>query len=229
MSWRRPLPPPRSDHSLDGLAIVTLAPEHFAALEELQRAVFPTVGSHILMRAEQYAAQYRIFREGQFVALLNGKVVGQGSGFFIDFDFAHPQHTFLAICANTYYTNHDPDGAYYYGADISVHPAYQGRGIGRRLYAARMDLVRRANRRGIVGGGLIPGYAAYKGRLSVAEYVDRVVAGELRDPTLSFQLRIGFVVRGLIEDYIEDSASDNWSTLIEWPNPDYTPPTRPAR
>ena len=25
----------------------------------------------------------------------------------------------------------------------------------------------------------------------------------------------------LIEDYIEDEASDNWSTLIVWENPDY--------
>jgi len=24
-----------------------------------------------------------------------------------------------------------------------------------------------------------------------------------------------------LENYIEDSASDNWSTLIEWVNPDY--------
>jgi hypothetical protein len=50
-----------------------------------------------------------------------------------------------------------------------------------------------------------------------------VVAGTLQDATLSFQLRNGFRVRGLIENYIEDSASDNWSTLIEWVNPDYRP------
>ena len=70
-------------------------------------------------------------------------------------------------------------------------------------------------------GGLIPGYAKHKSQMSVADYVDRVVGGELTDPTLSFQLRTGFRVRGLIENYIEDSASDNWSTLIVWQNPDY--------
>ena len=53
------------------------------------------------------------------------------------------------------------------------------------------------------------------------EYVDKVAAGALRDDTLSFQLARGFTVRGLLRDYIEDAASDNWATLIVWENPDY--------
>ena len=57
--------------------------------------------------------------------------------------------------------------------------------------------------------------------MSVAEYVDKVVAGALFDSTLTFQLKMGFEVRGLLENYIEDSASDNWSTLIVWDNPEY--------
>ncbi|MEZ4610655.1 MAG: hypothetical protein R2838_10485 [Caldilineaceae bacterium] len=46
--------------------------------------------------------------------------------------------------------------------------------------------MQRHNRRGIVAGGLIPGYAAYKHAMPVAEYVDKVVAGELFDATLQF-------------------------------------------
>jgi GNAT superfamily N-acetyltransferase len=203
------------------LTITTLAPAYFEALEELQRIVYPTLGAAELMRAEHFAAQYQLFPQGQFVALINGQVVGQGSGFFIDFDFDHPNHSFREICADFYFTNHDPDGDYYYGADISVHPDFRGRGIGRRLYDARKNLVRQANRRGIVAGGLIPGYAAYKSELPPQQYVDRVVAGELRDSTLNFQLSMGFQVRGLIPDYIEDSASDNWATLIVWENSDF--------
>jgi GNAT superfamily N-acetyltransferase len=206
------------------IRIVSISPDYFETLEQLQRTCYPTLGAHELMRVEHFAAQYQIFPEGQFVALAGDQVVGQGSGFFIDFDFDHPQHTFKEICAEFFFTNHDPNGAYYYGADISVHPTYRRMGIGRRLYEARQGLVKRANRRGIVGGGLIPGYANYKGKLSVQEYVDRVVAGQLVDPTLTFQLRNGFQVRGLIENYLEDSASDNWATLIEWVNSDYPAP-----
>jgi len=205
------------------IIITTIRPDHFAQLERLQRTCYPTLGDHELMRVEHFASQYRIFPEGQIVALADERVVGQGSGFLIDFDFANPDHRFKEICDDFYFTRHNPNGAYYYGADISVHPDYRGQGIGKRIYAARQALVRRYNKRGIVAGGLIPGYAAYKGVLPLQEYVDRVVAGELQDPTLSFQLRNGFRVRGLIENYLEDSASNNWSTLIEWVNPDYQP------
>jgi GNAT superfamily N-acetyltransferase len=203
------------------VTITNIAPEYFAPLEELQRICYPTLGAQELMRVEQFASQYRLFPEGQFVALVAGQVVGQGSGFWIDFDFDHPQHKFHQICADFYFTNHNPNGAYYYGADISVHPAYRKLGIGRRLYAARQGLVRRYNRRGIIGGGLIPGFAQHKAHLTVQEYVAQVVAGQLHDATLTFQLRNGFRVRGLLENYIDDSASDNWSTLIEWVNPEY--------
>ena len=67
----------------------------------------------------------------------------------------------------------------------------------------------------------MPGYEAHKAQLSVAAYVAEVVAGRLTDPTLSFQLSEGFTVRGLLPNYLEDSASDNWATLILWENPDF--------
>ena len=203
------------------ITITTLRPEYFAPLAALQRICYPTVADHELMNVDHYASQYKLFPEGQIVALAGEVLVGQGSGFFINFDFDHPQHSFKEICANFYFTNHDPNGAYYYGADISVHPGYRRQGIGQLIYQARQAVVKRYNKRGILGGGLIPGYAQHKQTMSVQEYVDRVVAGELYDSTLSFQLRNGFRVRGLLENYIEDSASDNWSTLIEWVNPDY--------
>lgn len=198
------------------LVISTITPAHFDGLEELQRVAYPTLSAQELMRADHFAAQYALFPEGQIVITLDDQVVGQGSGFFIDFDFEHPNHSFREICAEFYFTNHDPNGDYYYGADISVHPDYRGRGLGRVIYDARKAVVRQFGRRGIVAGGLIPGYAKYKGTLTPEAYVQRVVDGELYDSTLSFQLRMGFRVRSLIPDYIEDCASDNWATLIEW-------------
>jgi GNAT superfamily N-acetyltransferase len=206
------------------ITIIPLQPEHFEPLEQLQRACYPTLAAEELMRAEHFTSHYAVFPEGQFVALAGPRVVGQASGFFTDFDFDYPQHTFRDFCAGLHFTNHDPAGAYYYGADISVHPEFRGQRIGRLLYDARKELVRRDKKRGIVGGGLIPGYAIYKHQLTPHEYVSRVAADELNDATLTFQLRMGFVVRDLLQDYIEDSASNNWSTLIEWVNRDLDAP-----
>ena len=72
-----------------------------------------------------------------------------------------------------------------------------------------------------MAGGVLPGYPKFRGQLTIPEYVDKVVAGQLIDPTLTMQLRNGFQVRGLLENYIDDSNSDNWAALIVWQNPHY--------
>ncbi len=207
----------------NSIRIDTIKPIYAKALAQLQRDCFPTLGAEELMNEADFLNHCRLFPEGNFVALAGERVVGLGSGFLIDFDFADAQHSYQDIIAGGSYSHHDDQGDWYYGSDISVHPHFRRRGIGSKLYAARMAIARALNRKGIVAGGLIPDYVGYKSSLSAQQYVDRVVAGELRDSTLSFQLGRGFVVRGMLANYIEDSASDNWATLIVWENPDYKP------
>jgi GNAT superfamily N-acetyltransferase len=203
------------------IRIVNIEARYAKALEELQLLCYPTLGALELMGEQHFLHHYDLFPEGDFVALDGDKVVGLGSGFFVDFDFDHPDHTFREMMSEGFYDNHDINGAWYYGTDISVHPEYRGYGVGKLLYVARKDLVKRHNKRGIIAGGVLPGYANYKPRLSIHEYADKVVAGEIVDSTFTFQLKNGFQYRGLLEDYLEDSASDNWASLIVWENPDY--------
>lgn len=205
----------------ENIRIATIEPRYAGPLEQLQRVCFPTLSENELMREEHFLNHCRLFPEGNFVALYRDRVIGLGSGFLIDFDFEQVQHSFQEIITGGFYRNHDPAGAWYYGGDISVHPDFRRRGVGSRLYEARKDIVKDMNRRGIVAGGLIPGFAAYKGGMSPHEYVKNVVAGNIEDSTLSFQLGRGFKARGLLANYIEDEASDNWATLIVWENPSF--------
>lgn len=212
------------------IEIERLAAWHAPHLERLQEVCFPTLGAHERMRAEHFLRHLEVFPEGDVVAVAHDdpqgrplpspRVVGLGSGFFTDFDLDHPDHTFGEIVAHGYYTNHDPDGAWYYGGDLSVHPDYRRQGIGRRLYDARKSICRRHRRRGIVAGGSIPGFARHKHRMSAEAYVEAVVAGTLYDPTLSMQLHNGFEVYGVLQGYIDDPAIDHWAVLIVWRNPD---------
>ena len=205
----------------DDIRIETIKPRYALALEQLQRDCFPTLGENELMRAEHFLSHCRLFPEGNFVALCRDRVIGLGSGFLIDFDFDQARHSFQEIIDGGFYSKHDPNGDWYYGGDISVHPDFRRRGVGSRLYEARKGIVKKMNRRGIVAGGLIPGFAEYKASMSPAEYANKVVAGDIYDTTLSFQLGRGFEARGLLENYIKDEASDNWATLIVWENPSF--------
>lgn len=208
---------------MSDVEIVNLEADMAPELERIELTCFPMANPDDLLDEADIRAYAETFPEGYFVALVDGRPVGMGAGIYLDFDFDHPQHTISGITGEHQCGNHDPDGAWYYGTDITVLPQYRGRGIGRLLYQKRKALVTADNKRGIIAGGSLPGYFSYKERLPVGEYVARVVAGELRDSTLSFQLSNGFEVRGLLEDYLDDAADDGWATLIVWENPEFRP------
>lgn len=199
-----------------GIVITNTRPEHIPQLVEHQRLCFPTLNPTDLMSAEMFASQLAIFPEGQHVALDGDRVIAQSSTFRIG-PVCLEQHTYRGITANNYFTNHDPAGEWLYGADMSVHPDYRGRGIGSALYRTRKELVRRLGMRGIVIGGGLPGYHDYADRMSVEQYVAAVVAGEIFDPTCSVQLKNGFTFRGVLRGYVDggELLNDD-ATLLVW-------------
>lgn len=201
--------------------IVNLDESMADELEKIELACFPMANPEDLLSAGDIRAYARTFPEGYFVAMVADRPVGMGAGIFLDFDFDKPQHTIGEITGDHQCGNHDPDGEWYYGTDMTVHPDFRGLGIGRMLYDRRKEFVRASNKKGIIAGGSLPGYFEHKHDMGIEEYVAKVVAGDLRDATLSFQLANGFEVRGLLADYIEDEADDGWATLIVWENPDY--------
>ena len=202
------------------VTIVNLSPEMAEDLEQIELACFPMANPDDLLSKEDIVAYATVFPEGYFVAIVDGSPVGMGAGIYLDFDFEHPQHTIAGITGEHQCGNHDPDGDWYYGTDITVLPEYRGRGIGGMLYEKRKDLVIADRKRGIIAGGSLPGYFHHKATMPIGDYVAGVVVGELHDPTLSFQLSHGFEVRGLLENYLEDAADDGWATLIVWENPE---------
>lgn len=204
------------DVSALSIEIVNLDASMAEDLVRIEHLAFPMANRDELFSVEIIEAYARVFPEGYFVAKLGSELVGQGAGIYLDFDFDHPQHTIVEITGENQCGNHDPDGDWYYGTDISVHPDYRGLGVGKRLYEARKDLVRRHGKRGIIAGASLPGFFEHKDGMTIHEYVDRVVAGDLTDPTLSFQMGNGFQVRGLLENYMDDPADDGWAALIVW-------------
>ena len=188
---------------------------------ELELIAFPHADPDDLLDEKDIRAYALTFPEGFFVCLEGERVVGQGAGIYLDFDFAHPQHSIIEITGEHQCGNHDPEGDWYYGTDIVVHPEWRRRGIGGRLYELRKDLVRRANKRGIIAGGHMHNFADYKHLLSAPEYLAKVADREIYDATLTFQLDNGFEIRAALADYLTDGATDNWSALIVWPNPGY--------
>ena len=115
--------------------------------------------------------------------------------------------------------NHDPEGSWLYGVEKAVHPDFQGLGIGSALYKAQFALVEKEGLKGILAGGMLKGYARFKHQMSVYDYAERVVRGEIFDPTVSVQMRRGFKPCGIIENYAWDAQAEHTGMLIVWEPP----------
>jgi len=164
-------------------------------------------------------SQWRVFPEGQLVAVdgRTGRVCGMAASLIVDWDEFSLDSNWCELTDNGYFSTHNPAGRTLYGAEVMVDPRMQGRGVGKRIYTARRRLCRDLGLDHIRAGARLRGYHRHADTLSVSQYVHKVVAGELSDPTLSFQLKQGFRVIGVTTDYLPvDSASQGHAAVIEW-------------
>lgn len=193
-------------------------PSDFPGIRALGEVVYP----HDAGYTDDYLQrQLDAFPEGQFVAVEidTQRVVGMASTLIVSWEDYEFSASWTEITGGGYLTTHDPTGRTLYAADVMVHPDFQGRGVGRQIYAVRRELATRLKMIRIRAGARLAGYQAYAGRMSPEDYTLKVVNGELRDPTLSFQLARGFHVIGVVRDYLDDDPeSQNHAAFIEWIN-----------
>ena len=214
-------------HETDrGTATIRLARvEDIPQLIQLNKLCFPAMAEqNVVWNRGQLQNHIRLFPDGQIVAEIDDQILGAVSSLLVNLgQDDYRQHTYSGITDGGYFYSHDPQADTLYGADVYVHPEARGLRLGHQLYEARRDLCRKLNLRRIVAGGRIQGYAEHAKTMTPAQYVRAVETKELKDLVLSFQLREGFIVRGMLRNYIADPLSKNYATFIEWTNPDYTP------
>lgn len=198
----------------NGLTLQNTEAHHAHALAELQRVVFPTLSDHERMAERHYLHHLELFPEGQFVVLDGERVVAGSSS--IRHAFPHGNHRFLDISAQLWLDTHQPDGDWLYGMDLGVHPDYRGRGIARAIYHARRSLCRTLGLKGQVIVGMLNGYADFSEKMTLEQYFDHLLRGELTDPTISVQMRIGFEPLRLMPNYLDDPQCGNAGVLMRW-------------
>lgn len=211
-----------------GLQYVRPTPAMAHELERLELMAFPTADPAELYDAQELRALAHEFPQGGVVGFEGdgrSDPVAVGLGVRTHFDFDDPQHnvkTFFADAPTE--CGDDPDGDWYYGTDIVVLPEYRRRGIGHELYDLRKQVCRDLGLKGIVAGGVIPGYAEHKHEMTADEYIVKVREGELYDRTLTFQIGNGFEAVCGLRNYLKDPEVDSWACLIVWHNDQWAGP-----
>ncbi|MDB5699757.1 MAG: family N-acetyltransferase, partial [Alphaproteobacteria bacterium] len=172
------------------LEVRAAVPADVAGILALISRAYPGIENYSL---GQISGQINNFPEGQFVAVLEGAIVGYCASSRIDEAIALAPHDWATITGNGFGSRHDPTGDWLYGIEMAVDERQRGLRIGKRLYDARRALAERLELRGIVFGGRMPGYARVKSKVSgPADYLTQVREGKFRDQVIGFQLRNGF-------------------------------------
>src|SRR5690606_23448611 len=84
---------------------------------------------------------------------------------------------------------------------------------------AHRDLPSFPTRRSSDLGGMLMGYHRYRGLMTPREYGQRVIAGEIEDPTVSMQLRRGFEPRAIVENYYPEWKAGHAAVLLVYQPP----------
>ncbi|MDH5472337.1 MAG: GNAT family N-acetyltransferase [Gammaproteobacteria bacterium] len=191
-----------------------------SAITSLSSRVYAGTGMHGYSEGA-IKGQINNFPEGQFVILVDDKVVGYCATFRISESIGLKPHSWVEITGNGYASRHDPKGDWLYGMEVCVDPDYRGYRLGQRLYNERKNLCQSLGLKGIVFAGRLPTLARrIKKYDSVDNYVDIIKSKKARDPVLSFQLHNGFEVIGIIPGYLSvDHESMGYGIHLVWRNP----------
>lgn len=168
------------------------------------------------------------FPQGQFIAMrISGPSAGHAIAMAVTMRTSRPPTApvlpWMAAIGDLRLGNHDADGDWLYGVEMAVYQMYQGHGIGTGMYEARFDLVRQLNLRGWYMVGMLMGYRKHAEEMDVVEYGNKVIAREIKDPTVTMQMNRGFRPERVITDYVDESAAGNAGVLMLWDNPDFDP------
>ncbi len=192
-----------------------------SGLVDCHRAAYTDLPKRMQDSPRLYEMQYVAFPEGQYLIELDNRIVGYSTSLIVQLEDYETPLKYREITGASTFSTHDPAGDTLYGADIAVHPDYRGRGLSALLYEQRVALLRRYNLRRMLAYGRIPGYASVAGKMTAREYVDKVVAGELRDPALNAHLKAGYTVSKVVLNLASDQSSANYATWLEMENEDF--------
>ncbi|CAJ1002746.1 MULTISPECIES: GNAT family N-acetyltransferase [Brevibacillus] len=195
-------------------------PDDFDELIRIQQESFPPpFPSELWWNKEQLTNHVTLFPEGAVCVEVDGVLAGSITGLLVTFDPAHPDHTWEEVTDSGYIRNHDPNGDTLYIVDICIRPSHRKLGLGKWMMQAMYELVVHKGLKRLLGGGRMPGYGRYADQMTAEAYLEKVVAGDLKDPVVTFLMRCGRTPLKVVANYLEDEESRNYAALMEWKNP----------
>jgi ribosomal protein S18 acetylase RimI-like enzyme len=175
---------------------------------------------------EMFESRIKTFPEGTLVAVLDGKIVGVVVVEIINSHIINNLSNWYEITDDGFIAKtHNLKGDTLYGVDLSIHPLYQNRGIGKKLLIEAAKIAIKYNLKQGMLGGRIPNYWKFADKIKVEDYVRITDQNNFYnvppDPGLLFYIKYGFKIKKIIPNYFKDPESLNYGVLLVRENPFY--------
>lgn len=193
-----------------------MQPHHIQQAVKLQRVAFPPpFDESLLWQPEHLAKHLELLPSAQWVATVGGEVVATCSNTLLSESNFFSRKTWDERVGGYFLATFDGSGSTLYGLDISVHPGFQGKGIGRALYNKRFDWVRTHNKTRYGTSCRIPDFAT-SGVTDVRDYVTQVAEATRTDRTLTPLMKYGMRILDVLPHHMDDEESGHNAVLLEW-------------
>ncbi len=162
------------------------------------------------------------YPEGQLVACLGDEIVGLILSLHCRFaQFSQPQKM-ADIYNPDRFEGYGVDGDSLFALEILVKSTHKRMGIGKLLNAQLTQTLVRNNLRAFIGVSRVSGYGKLQTEMSIETYLQKVVAGELHDPSLSYNCANQMLpTQAITAYYPADLESAGYGALVIQYNPHY--------
>lgn len=193
--------------------------EDYSQIISMQLKCFPGMKPWSIT---QFKNMLSIFPEGQSCIQYGKKIIASSCSLIISWDDYGDTSTWSELTDNGNITNHNKYGDTLYGSEMMVDPEYRGMKLSRRLYEERKLIAKKYNLKKIIIGGRLPYYFKFANKLTIDDFVSRVIDKRIYDPVLTAQLSNNFILRKVLPGYLpNDKESCGYATLLEWVNYNY--------
>ena len=211
-----------TDTILPHLAIRPYQHQDYAALAALIEASYDFTGADVVPSQYLVNLVANLHPSGQLTAWVDNQLVGAMLCRKVPVHRYRAGHTEAMAFDTTRFVEDDRLGNALYLLDLIVLPAFRKVQIGSILREQTMQEAFNQGVNFILGLSRLSGFHRYQTQFSVETYVQKVVAGELTDPILSFHLSYSTpteVVRIVPNCIPSDTKSCGYSAILQVTNP----------
>jgi RimJ/RimL family protein N-acetyltransferase len=202
---------------IDKITIRNATPADIDEVMRVEREAWPP---EIQAPREKFESRLKIFPQGFFVAVLNGKIMGVSTSEMIMHNNSRPPEKWEGITDNGWIAKtHNPKGNAAYIVSLGVSPLAGGKGLGSMLIQAQKELVKKLSLNFLVLGARCPEYHKHEfDSIPVEQYVSlRRDDKQLRDMELRFYERNGLkVIKPVLRYMDEDPESRHYGVVMAW-------------